>query len=60
MQEEDQAQPVIPDLIRDRAPQAHRWRHEIPTDAGTTNETETLHPHIRPLGHRVTLTTAHP
>jgi len=29
-----------------------------PRKAGTTNETETLHPPIRPFGHRVTLTTA--
>lgn len=51
-------QSVIPGLNRDRYPQAYRWRHKIPAFAGMTNETETLHPHIRPFGHRVTLTAA--
>jgi hypothetical protein len=58
VREETMSPIVIPGLTRDRWPQAQGWRRTFPAARWNDEETETLHPRIRPFGHRVTLSAA--
>lgn len=58
VREERKSPIVIPGLTRDRWPRAQGQRRTFPAARWNDEETETLHPQIRPFGHRVTLSAA--